>query len=360
MENHAVIIKGFQALRETLAPYIARELSLEYGSNVWWRDGVIKVLREDQKTHLPQSGDFTELTDSLDIAMCVLLFADIHWQYIFKKKLSIYHRSWAKELKTFRDDTAHIGGKDFSEDDTWRALDTMSRFCKGIDEECSQELRKIRDGFKNAVSAGKRKSEALPDNINSINSEALICDLCGGSMVVRNGPYSKFWGCSNYPRCKNTKSITVIEKPSALKTVVLVSCAAKQRVGRWKAQQLYESDSFKESLSCAQKISNDVFILSSAHGLLGLDVEIENYDVHQGSKSPEELIAWGERVAKQLEEHGIDKNDTEFIILAWGDYYRPLLNHLPHYCIPLRGIRSYEKSRRLKEFLIERSRHYEY
>ena len=32
-----------------------------------------------------------------------------------------------------------------------------------------------------------------------------ICDKCkSGIMVKRKGKYSEFWGCSNYPRCKNT------------------------------------------------------------------------------------------------------------------------------------------------------------
>jgi hypothetical protein len=33
-----------------------------------------------------------------------------------------------------------------------------------------------------------------------INS--LICPKCGGLLVVRNGPYGSFYGCSNYPKCK--------------------------------------------------------------------------------------------------------------------------------------------------------------
>ncbi len=28
------------------------------------------------------------------------------------------------------------------------------------------------------------------------------CPLCGGNLVLREGKYGKFWGCSNYPRCK--------------------------------------------------------------------------------------------------------------------------------------------------------------
>lgn len=34
-----------------------------------------------------------------------------------------------------------------------------------------------------------------------------ICPLCGGKLVERNGKYSKFIGCSNYPKCTFTKKI---------------------------------------------------------------------------------------------------------------------------------------------------------
>jgi len=143
MENRATIDKAFAILRESLAAYIAQELSPAYGSNIWWRDGVIKKLYDDQKRNLPLAGDYATLTDSLDIALCLILFADVHWQDIFKRKLSIDHRTWANELKTFRNRTAHIGGKDFTDDDTWRALDTMSRLSEQIDPEGSEEIRSL-------------------------------------------------------------------------------------------------------------------------------------------------------------------------------------------------------------------------
>ena len=31
-----------------------------------------------------------------------------------------------------------------------------------------------------------------------------ICPQCGGTLVMRNGRYGSFYGCSNYPRCKFT------------------------------------------------------------------------------------------------------------------------------------------------------------
>ena len=125
-ENHLKITKGFRILLEGLAPYIARELQIEFGDD-WWKEAVIDKLYEDQKRDLPLSGSWAEVVDSLDILNCLTLFADKYWQSVFRKKLSIDHRTWAIELKGFRHKVAHMGGEDFSDDDTWRALDTMSR-----------------------------------------------------------------------------------------------------------------------------------------------------------------------------------------------------------------------------------------
>ena len=139
--NHTQVSKSFRILLSALAPYIARELVNEYGKN-WWTEGVFDILREEQKRELPASGDWAKLVDSLDISRCLLLF-DLHWQSVFKKKLSIDHRTWAKELVGVRNRLAHLGGEDFSLDDTWRALDTMSRLVEQIDSESAEEIRGI-------------------------------------------------------------------------------------------------------------------------------------------------------------------------------------------------------------------------
>lgn len=34
-----------------------------------------------------------------------------------------------------------------------------------------------------------------------------ICPRCGGKLVLRDGKYGEFWGCSNYPKCKFKKVI---------------------------------------------------------------------------------------------------------------------------------------------------------
>ena len=39
------------------------------------------------------------------------------------------------------------------------------------------------------------------------NGSAGICPQCGGNLVLRNGKYGSFYGCSHYPTCKFTKKI---------------------------------------------------------------------------------------------------------------------------------------------------------
>jgi predicted AAA+ superfamily ATPase len=137
--NHIQVSQGFRILLGGFAPYIARELGNEFGQN-WWNEAIMDVLYDDQKRDLPYSGDWAELVDSLDIARCLLLF-DLHWQRVFRKKLSVDHRTWAKELVGVRNKLAHLGGEDFTDDDTWRALDTMSRLDDQIDPDGAEEIR---------------------------------------------------------------------------------------------------------------------------------------------------------------------------------------------------------------------------
>ena len=34
------------------------------------------------------------------------------------------------------------------------------------------------------------------------------CELCGGHIIMKEGHFGAFLGCSNYPTCKNTKAIS--------------------------------------------------------------------------------------------------------------------------------------------------------
>lgn len=159
--NHHIVSEGFKYLLNALVPYIAQELQAEFGDD-WWDEAVMNKLYEEQKRNLPQEGTREELLDSLDIQRALRLF-DIHWMRVFRKKLSLDHRNWEKELVGVRNRLAHLGGNDFSDADTWRALDTMARLCEQIDPDANLKiralLRKVRYG-----------SEAGSTQINNIQS----------------------------------------------------------------------------------------------------------------------------------------------------------------------------------------------
>ena len=51
---------------------------------------------------------------------------------------------------------------------------------------------------KHVINTRKRVKQIEKRNINK-------CPLCGGNLILRKGKYSKFYGCSNYPKCRYTK-----------------------------------------------------------------------------------------------------------------------------------------------------------
>ncbi len=48
----------------------------------------------------------------------------------------------------------------------------------------------------------KRNIKRRKKNLNS-----LVCPYCGGNLVIRKGKYGRFYGCSNYPKCKFSKKL---------------------------------------------------------------------------------------------------------------------------------------------------------
>ena len=158
-ENYTLVQDGFRILHPLLAAYIAQEMSREYKDG-WWQEVLMTL--SDQARDLPEVGDYARLVDSLDVANCLRLF-DRKWNELFRRKLSIDYRTWSKELMGVRNKLAHIGGNDFSDDDTWRALDTMSRLCEQIDPEGSEEIRALlREARYGSAAGSTRVVEAAP------------------------------------------------------------------------------------------------------------------------------------------------------------------------------------------------------
>lgn len=122
-----------------------------------------------------------------------------------------------------------------------------------------------------------------------------------------------------------------------MKTIVLISCVAKKKTQKAKAEELYESPLFVKSLAYAKTLTPDsIYILSAKHHLLPLDKVIEPYNTTLNTMNKQERTAWGKEVIAQLQQVADVKKD-KFIILAGQNYLTPLQGALKYIETPLEG-----------------------
>ena len=59
---------------------------------------------------------------------------------------------------------------------------------------------------KKSLNTENETNKKEKNELETINQkEQPICDKCGAKMVLRKSRFGLFWGCSNYPKCKNIK-----------------------------------------------------------------------------------------------------------------------------------------------------------
>ncbi|PWM79769.1 MAG: hypothetical protein DBY32_02635 [Phascolarctobacterium sp.] len=138
LDNYELVQKGFRILHPLMANYIEQEFRRVYGNNCWQE--ILDALSDQHD--LPKTGNYSELINSLDIMNCLRLF-DRRWAEVFRAKLSLEFRNWAKELIGVRNRAAHIGNIDFQQGYAERALDTMALFCDAFDMEGVEKIRAL-------------------------------------------------------------------------------------------------------------------------------------------------------------------------------------------------------------------------
>lgn len=57
------------------------------------------------------------------------------------------------------------------------------------------------------IEVKKTKIKSSIDRVFNNDVELETCPECGGNLLKKSGKYGKFFGCSNYPKCKFTKKI---------------------------------------------------------------------------------------------------------------------------------------------------------
>ena len=129
MTNHEIIEKALGIMRKPLSKYILEQLQMipEYKiDDRWWQDGVLGALRDQRDViKLSPYKAYDERQDAMDMTVCLGLMI-AHWPNLFRYKLPPSARSWISEIQSARNDWARFDGKDFTDQEAARALDTMS------------------------------------------------------------------------------------------------------------------------------------------------------------------------------------------------------------------------------------------
>lgn len=72
------------------------------------------------------------------------------------------------------------------------------------------------EDFEKTLKEANKKTKGLKVELESDKTD-IICDKCGSPMKIKQGRYGKFLGCSNYPKCKNimklNKDGTIKDEP---------------------------------------------------------------------------------------------------------------------------------------------------
>ena len=75
-------------------------------------------------------------------------------------------------------------------------------------EEGKEEWVRIIDEFYQPFSKEVDNAQVKMDKIKIKDEPAGIdCEICGAPMVIKLGRYGKFYACSRFPDCRNTKAI---------------------------------------------------------------------------------------------------------------------------------------------------------
>lgn len=136
-----------------------------------------------------------------------------------------------------------------------------------------------------------------------------------------------------------------------MRNVVLISCVSQKLETEAKAKDLYTSPLFRKNMAYAHKLQPDnIYILSAKYGLLGLDEKIKPYDLTLNTMKTSEKKEWAAFVLEQIRKK-VDMNSTNFIFLAGKNYRQYLIPYMPHFDIPMEGMRIGEQLQFLTEKL---------
>lgn len=179
MSNWDRVNAGFDTLLKVLVKYEVLELASFYGPGNWWSCGVEPILTSDQRRNVEAASTDEERIRVIDIALALSL-VDRNWGEVFRRKLSRDCRTWINELKSVRNKASHRGVTDISDDDAYRALDTMQRLCGELDNDKAEPIRAL--GREVRYGSEKGSASAVAKPVATVASKKSVASLAAKSL----------------------------------------------------------------------------------------------------------------------------------------------------------------------------------
>lgn len=159
--NHERVAKALELLRDGLKPFVERELKSQ-NSQGWFEE--LRASLPPQQMNLLG----TEKEPQWDIALVLSVMWD-RWNSTFGKTLGRSERSLVSELRDVRNRWAHQNP--FSSDDTYRALDSISRLLAAVSAPQAQEVDKAKMELLRVRFDEQRRSEQRKTSGTTIESQ---------------------------------------------------------------------------------------------------------------------------------------------------------------------------------------------
>ena len=156
-------------------------------SNKWWKTYTYVTKNQFYNPVKQVLGHMYEVKNSLKewpylkIVPIVVFAGSADLSNVLSKNHVIYDNDLLSTIQTYK--TTNLSNTDFQ-----KVIEILS----------SLNVRQYVDDkthLKNVQNAKKELNDKLSSG---------ICPKCGGNLVLREGTYGRFYGCSNYPKCKFT------------------------------------------------------------------------------------------------------------------------------------------------------------
>lgn len=182
--NNERVGRALDHLKSGLRPFVEREMKAVYKDR--WVQTALPSLPNWQSAKPEQI--------NLDVQALLTLMWDL-WNDVFKSTLGHAERSLVSELRDIRNRHAHQ--KNFSGDDTYRALDSCERLLTAVNAtEPADAVKQIKDEllrlrFEEQLRTEKRREAAVPTEGKATSGLAAWRDLVVPHPDVASGRYSK-------------------------------------------------------------------------------------------------------------------------------------------------------------------------